>query len=86
MVVAVGGMVTDPGTSDGEKPVPLHVVAFVLLHMSVADRPLGIERPKAERVAVGAGAVAACATVIAEESVDCGTPSTSCAGTICWIS
>ena len=74
MVVAVGETARDPETPDAEKPVPLHVVAFVLLHMSVADRPLGIERPKAERVAVGAGAVAACATAIAEESVDCETP------------
>jgi Transposase domain (DUF772) len=50
---------------DAEKPVPLQVLALVLLHMSVADWPLGIERAKAERTAVGAGGVAACATAIA---------------------
>ncbi len=65
MVVAVGVTVRDPEGPDAEKPVPLQVLAFVLLHMSVADWPLGIERAKAERVALGAGAVAACATAIA---------------------
>ena len=68
MVVAVGETVRDPEGPDAEKPVPLQVLAFVLLHMSVADWPLGTERAKAERVAVGAGAVAACAT----ESADAG--------------
>ncbi len=86
MVVAVGVTVRDPEGPDAEKPVPLQVFAFVLLHMSVADWPLGIERPKAERVAVGAGAVAACATAIADGFVDCETAPTPCAGTICWIS
>ena len=81
----VGMTVRDPEAPDAEKPVPLQVLAFVLLHMSVADWPLGIERPKAERVAVGAGAVAACATAIAEGFVDCETAPTLCAGTICWI-
>ena len=65
MVVAVGETVRDPEGPDAEKPVPLQVVALALLHMSVEDRPLGIERAKAERVAVGAGAVAACATTVA---------------------
>jgi hypothetical protein len=84
VVVAVGVTVRDPEGPDAEKPVPLQVLAFVLLHMSVEDRPLGIERPKAERVAVGAGAVAACATAITDRSVDWETPLTPCAGTICW--
>ena len=82
MVVAVGETVTDPEGPDAEKPVPLQVFAFVLFHMSVADWPLGIERPKAERVAVGAGAVAACATAIGEGFVDCETAPAPCAETI----
>jgi hypothetical protein len=86
VVVAVGVTVRDPETPEAEKPVPLQVFAFVLLHMSVTDWPLGIERAKAERVAVGAGAVAACDTVIADGSVDCETSPTPCAATICWIS
>ena len=86
MVVAVGVTVTDPEGPDAKKPVPLHVLAFVLLHMSVADWPLGIERPKAERLAVGAGAIVACATAIAEAFVDCETGPTLCAGTICLTS
>ena len=53
--------------------------------MSVADWPLGIERPKAERVAVGAGAVAACATAIADGFVDCETAPTPRAAAIRWI-
>jgi hypothetical protein len=86
VVVAVGVTVRDPEGPDAEKPVPLQVFAFVLLHMSVADLPLGIERAKAERVAVGAGAIAACATAIADGSVDCVTAPTRCAATICRIS
>jgi hypothetical protein len=85
VVVAVGETVRDPEAPDAEKPVPLQVLAFVLLHMSVEDWPLGIERPKAERVAVGAGADAACATAIAERVVDCETAPTLCARTICWL-
>ena len=53
--------------------------------MSVEDWPLGIERAKAERVAVGARAVAACATAIAEGFVDCETAPAPCGGTICSI-
>jgi hypothetical protein len=86
VVVAVGVTVRDPEGPDAEKPAPLQVLAFVLLHMSVADWPLGIERAKAERVAVGAGAVAACATAIADGSVDCETAPTPSAATICWLS
>jgi hypothetical protein len=82
---AVGETVRDPEGPDAEKPVPLQVFAFVLLHTSVADWPLGIERPKAERVAVGAGAVAACATAIADGFVDCETAPTPWEGTICSI-
>jgi hypothetical protein len=85
VAVAVGVTVRDPEGPDAEKPVPLQVLAFALLHTSVADWPLGIERAKAERVAVGAGAVAACATAIAERFVDCEAAPTPCAGTICWI-
>jgi hypothetical protein len=85
VVVAVGVTVRDPEAPDAEKPVPLQVLAFALLHMSVEDWPLAIERPKAERVAVGAGAVAACATTIAEGFVDCEIAPTLCAGTICGI-
>ena len=51
MVVAVGETVRDPEGPDAEKPVPLQVFAFALLHTSVADWPLGIERPKAESCA-----------------------------------
>jgi hypothetical protein len=80
-VVAVGETVRDPEGPDGEKPVPLQVLAFVLLHMSVAGRPRRIEGAKAERVAVGAGAAAACATAIADGSADCETAPTPCAGT-----
>ena len=47
---------------------------------------MGIERAKAEGIAVGVGAVAACATAIADGSVDCETAPTPCAGTICWLS
>jgi hypothetical protein len=83
VVVAVGETVRDPEAPEAEKPVPLQVLAFVLLHTSVADWPFGIERAKAERVAVGA--VAACATAIADRSVECETAPTLCAGTICWI-
>jgi hypothetical protein len=86
VVVAVGETVRDPDGPDAEKPVPLQVLAFVLLHMSVAERPLGIEGAKAERVAVGAGAVAACATAIAERSVDCESAPMRCAATNCWFS
>lgn len=85
MVVADGVTVRDPEAPDAEKPVPLQVLAFVLLHMSVEDWPLGIERAKAERVAVGARAVAACATAIAEGFVDCETAPAPCGGTICSI-
>ena len=74
--------VRDPEGPDAEKPVPLQVFAFVLFHMSVADWPLEIERPKAERVAVGAGAAAACATTITEGFVDCETAPAPCAATI----
>ena len=84
-MVPVGETVRDPEGPDAEKPVPLQFLAFVLLHTSVADWPLGIERPKAERVAVGAGAVAACATAIADGFVDCQAAPTPCAATICWI-
>jgi hypothetical protein len=84
VVVAVGVTVTDPEGPDAEKPVPLQFLAFVLLHISVADWPLGIERPKAERVAVGAG-VAACATAIAEGFLDGETAPTRCAAPFCWI-
>jgi len=70
-VVAVGETVTDPEGPDAKKPVPLQVVALALLHISVEDRPLGTERAEAERAAVGAGAVAACATPIAEALVGC---------------
>jgi hypothetical protein len=86
VVVAVGVTVRDPEGPAAEKPVPLQVFAFVLLHMSVADWPLGTERAKAERVAVGAGAVAACATESADGFVDCETARTPCAATICWLS
>jgi hypothetical protein len=83
VVVAVGETVRDPEAPDAEKPVPVQVAAFVLLHMSVEDCPLGIERPKAERVADGAGAVAACATAIAEGFVGCEGAPTLQGGTSC---
>jgi hypothetical protein len=59
VVVAVGETVRDPEGPDAEKPVPLQVFAFVLLHTSVADWPLGIERPKAESCACTASCAAA---------------------------
>jgi hypothetical protein len=85
VVVAVGETVRDPEGPGAEKPVPLQVFAFVLLHISVADWPLGTERAKAERVAVGAAAVAACATSIPNGFVGCETAPTPCAAKICWL-
>jgi hypothetical protein len=62
VVVTVGETLTEPEAPDAEKPVPLQFVALALLHVSVEERPLGIELAEAERIATGAGAVAACAT------------------------
>jgi hypothetical protein len=55
----------------------------VLLHASVADRPLGIERAKAKRLAAGAGA--ACARVAAGGFVDGEGAATLGCGTTFWI-
>lgn len=86
MVVAIGETLREPEAPDAEKPVPLQEVALALLHMSVEDLPFGIERAKAERVAAGAGAVAASATAVAEGFVDSEGAPTLCGDTSCRMS
>jgi hypothetical protein len=86
VVVTVGETLRDPEAPDAGKPAPLQVLALVLLHISVEDWPLGIEGAKAERVAVGAGAVAACSTTIAGRFVGCEGAPTLCGGARSWIS
>jgi hypothetical protein len=85
VVVAVGETVTDPEAPDAGKPVPLQLFAFVLLHMSVEDWPLGIEGAKAESFAVGAG-VAACATTTVGGSAGCRSAAALRDGTNCQMS
>jgi hypothetical protein len=71
VAVTVGETLTEPDVPDAEKPVPLHAVALALLQVSVEDRPLEIEGAEAERIAVGLGAVAACAAAIVEYPAGC---------------
>ena len=54
VVVLAGETVAEPEVPEAVKPVPVHEVAFVELHESVADPPAEIEVGFAERVAVGA--------------------------------
>ena len=57
MVVTVGETDVLPEVPDALKPVPVHEVAFVELHVSVDDWPLVMLVGFAERVAVATGAV-----------------------------
>jgi hypothetical protein len=63
-VVARGETAMDPEGPDGEKPfpVPLQVVAWVLVHASVDESPFGIEVGDADNVTVGAAALACAPT------------------------
>jgi hypothetical protein len=58
VVVAIGTRGRDPDLPDGEKPVPLQVVALVLVQVSVVDSGYHSEVGDAERVTVGAAALA----------------------------
>ena len=48
---------TLPEVDPAVKPVPVQLVALVLLHVSVDDLPPGIDAGLAEREAVGMGVV-----------------------------
>jgi hypothetical protein len=84
----------DPDLPDDEKsfPVPLQAVALVLVQVRVDDRGYHIEAGDAERLTVGdswlacVGAVAACATAIAEALVGWEGAPTFCCATSCRIS
>jgi hypothetical protein len=54
MVVTWGDTAWDPDSPDGEKPVPLHALALVLVQLSVDNWPFTIEAGDAASVTVGA--------------------------------
>ena len=58
--MAIGAIETDPDAPDGEKPfpVPLQAVALALVQVSVVDSGYHNEVGDAERVTVGAAALA----------------------------
>jgi len=62
-VVTVGETVVEPDVPGALKPLPVQLVAFVLLQVSVEDCPLVIEVGFAESVAVGCGLFAVTVTV-----------------------
>ena len=64
VVVTVGETDAEPVVPLAVKPVPVQLVAFVLLHVSVEDCPLVMDVGFAERVAVGTG-VPACVVALA---------------------
>jgi hypothetical protein len=84
VVVATGARTSDPDVPDGEK-FPRQAVALALVQVSVVVSGLHNAVGDAERVTVGAAAVAACATAIAGGFADCETAPTLCAGTICSV-
>jgi len=72
VVVTPGERARDPEGPDGEKPypVPLQAAALALVQASVDDSPFGIEVDDAERVTVGAAALAwlSCAPTLSKTS------------------